>query len=82
MVLLGKGESREDGDLLSLNLRLAQVLVAAVSKIRWFVFGFRISSIGPTGEKLLLMHAEVTTLSFLCHRVDGRGTRTSCRAQE
>lgn len=71
----GKGENQEDKGLLSLNLRRAQVLVAAVSKIRWFVFGFRISSLGPTGEKPLFMHPKVTTLSFLCHRGDGKGKR-------
>lgn len=81
MVWFGKGENQEDRGLLSLNLRHAQVLVAAVSKIRWFLLGFRISSIGPTGEKPLFMHPKVTTLSFLCHRRDGRGNRTSCRAQ-
>lgn len=79
VVLLGKGENQEDWGLLALNLRLAQVLVAAVSKIRWFVFGFRVSLIGLTGEKLLFMHLKVTILSFLCHRVGGRGNRTSCR---
>lgn len=34
VALLGKGENQEDRGLLSLNLRLAQVLVAAISKIR------------------------------------------------
>lgn len=81
VVWFGRGENQEDRGLLSLNLRHAQVLVAAVSKIRWFLLGFRISSIGPTGEKPLFMHPKVTTLSFLCHRRDGRGNRTSCRAQ-
>lgn len=82
VVLLGKGENQEDRDLFALNLRLAQVLVVAISKIRWFVFGFKISSTGPTGEKRLFMHPKVTTLSFLCHRVGGRRNRTSFRAQE
>lgn len=47
MVWLGKGESQEVRGLLPLMLRLAQVSVAAVSRIRWFVFGVRISSAGP-----------------------------------
>lgn len=49
VVLLGKGESRGVRGLLPLMLRLAQVSVAAVSRIRWFVFGVRMSSAGPAG---------------------------------
>ena len=62
-------------------LKLAQVSVAAISRIRWFAFGVRISSMGPTGVNQLFMHPKNTTLSLLCHRVDGRGNRTECGAQ-
>lgn len=76
----GKGDNQEDRDLFALNLRLAQVLVVVISKIRWFVFGFKIASIGPTGEKPLFMHPKVTTLSL--PQSGSKGKQDSFRAQE
>lgn len=66
---------------MSFTLKLVQVAVAAVFRIRWFAFGVRVSSVGPTGVNQVFMHPKNTTLSFLCQRVDGRGKRTECGTQ-
>jgi len=74
------GRVRRQG-FISLMRNLAQVSVAAISRVRWSVFGVRISLMVLMGVNQLFMHTKNTTLSLLCHGVDGRGSRTGHGAQ-